>query len=74
MNAAEIEAEKQYQAQGDREARRLHQYVVNLKDRDDPYAEWFESDIEGSYDHCHSQVRVLSLDVHFQIQIEENAA
>ena len=50
---------------------RGYYYVVNLKDRDDPYAEWFQSDIEGTYDHCHSQVRVLSLDVHFQIQIIE---
>ena len=47
------------------------QYVVNLKDRDEMFGEWFESDIEGSYDHCHSQVRVLSLDMHFKIQIVE---
>ena len=53
------------------EQERGYYYVVNLKDRDDPYAEWFQSDIEGTYDHCHSQVRVLSLDVHFQIQIVE---
>ena len=53
------------------EQERGYHYVVNLKDRDDPFAEWFESDIEGTYDHCQSQVRMLSLDVHFQIQIVE---
>ena len=26
-------------------------YVVNLKDRDDMYGQWFESDIEGSFDY-----------------------
>ncbi len=46
-------------------------YVVNLRDRDEMFGEWFESDIEGTYDHCHSQVRVLSLDVHVKIQIVE---
>jgi|13_taG_2_1085334.scaffolds.fasta_scaffold342556_2 hypothetical protein len=71
MNKAEIEAEKQYNAQGDREARRLHFYVVMLKDRNDPWGEWFESDIEGTHDHCYSQVRGGSLDMHFDIQIVE---
>ena len=46
-------------------------YVVNLKDRDDPYAEWFESDIDGNYDQCYSQVRKQTLDKYFQIQIVE---
>ena len=46
-------------------------YVVNLKDRDDWRDAWFESDIEGSFDYCQSQVRKLSLDEHFQIQIVE---
>ena len=55
----------------EREARRLHHYVVMLKDRNDPWGEWFESDIEGTYDHCYSQVRVGSLDMHFDIQIVE---
>ena len=46
-------------------------YVVNLKDRDDMYGEWFESDIEGSFDQCQSQVRELDLDKYYQIQIVE---
>tara|TARA_A100001391_G_C4817852_1_gene210414 strand:- start:262 stop:450 length:189 start_codon:yes stop_codon:yes gene_type:complete len=46
-------------------------YVVNLKDRDDMYGEWFESDIEGSFDDCQSQVRELSLDKYYKIQIVE---
>lgn len=71
MNKAEIEAEKQYNAQQDREARRFHFYVVMLKDRDDPWGEWFESDIEGNYDECYSEVRECSLDMHFDIQIVE---
>ena len=71
MNAAEIEAEKQYRAQGDREARRLHQWVVMLKDRDDPWGEWFESDIEGTYWDCDAQVQDESLEKHFLIEIVE---
>ena len=71
MNKAEIEAEKQYNAQEDRKARRLHYYVVMLKDRNDPWGEWFESDIEGNHDHCYSQVRLGSLDMHFDIRIVE---
>ena len=46
-------------------------YIVNLKDRNDPWGEWFESDIEGTYDHCYSQVRGGSRDMHFDIQIVE---
>ena len=46
-------------------------YVVNLKDRDDWRDAWFESDIEGSFDDCQSQVRKLSLNEHFKIQIVE---
>ena len=46
-------------------------YVVNLKDRDEMYGEWFESDIEGSFDDCQSQVRKLSLDKYYKIQIVE---
>ena len=46
-------------------------YVVNLKDRDDLYGEWFASDIEGTYDQCHAQVNRLSLHGHFHIQIVE---
>jgi hypothetical protein len=53
---------------------RGNRYVVNLKDRNDPYADWFESDIEGAYDYCHSQVRLLLLDSLFQIQIRERKA
>lgn len=53
------------------EQERGYHYVVNLKDRNDPYAEWFQSDIEGTYDHCHSQVRLLLLNALFQIQIVE---
>ena len=46
-------------------------YVVNLKDRDDWRDAWFESDIEGSFDDCQSQVRELELDKYFKIQIVE---
>ena len=46
-------------------------YIVNLKDRDDPFGEWFESDIDGTYDQCCSQVRAESLDMHFHVQIVE---
>tara|TARA_R100000234_G_scaffold14170_1_gene7823 strand:+ start:271 stop:459 length:189 start_codon:yes stop_codon:yes gene_type:complete len=46
-------------------------YVVNLKDRDDMYGEWFESDIGGSFDECQSQVRELALNKYYKIQIVE---
>ena len=46
-------------------------YVVNLQDRDDPYAEWFESDIDGNYDQCYSQVWKEGLEKYFEIQIVE---
>ena len=46
-------------------------YVVNLKDRDDLYGEWYESDIDGTYDQCHAQVNSLSLHNYFHIQIVE---
>ena len=71
MNAAEIEAEKQYNAQEDREARSQHLYMVYLKDHDDPYAEWFESEICGTHHHCYSTIRSMSLDMHFKTQIVE---
>jgi hypothetical protein len=46
-------------------------YVVNLKDRDEMFAEWFESYIDGSFDDCQSQVRELELDKYYKIQIVE---
>ena len=46
-------------------------YVVNLKDRDDLYGEWFETDIDGTYDQCHAQVNRMSLHSQFHIQIVE---
>ena len=46
-------------------------YIVNLKDRDDPFAEWFESDIDGTYDQCDAEVADMSLHDHFHIQIIE---
>ena len=49
----------------------MEHYIVNLMDLDDPYAEWFESDISGTHEHCQSQIRSLSLDMHFKTQIVE---
>jgi hypothetical protein len=46
-------------------------YIVNLLDRTQPEAGWFEFDIEGTHDQCYAQVRALSLDMHFDIQIVE---
>ena len=46
-------------------------YVVNLKDRADLYGEWFETDIDGTYDQCHAQVNRMSLHSYFHIQIVE---
>jgi len=46
-------------------------YIVNLLDRTQPEAGWFESDIDGTHDQCYAQVRALSLDMHFDIQIIE---
>ena len=46
-------------------------YVVNLKERDDPNDEWFESDICGTYDQCDAEVANLSLHDHFHVQIIE---
>ena len=46
-------------------------YVVNLKDKDDSFAEWFESNIDGTYDECYAEVGNQSLDGHYHVQIVE---
>ena len=44
-------------------------YQVNLRDRADRESGWFYSEITGTHDHCYSQVRTLSLDLHFEVRI-----
>lgn len=48
-------------------------YIVWLRERYPEWqgAEWFGSDINGSYEYCRSQIRALSLDMHYKIQIRE---
>ena len=46
-------------------------YIVNLLDRTQPEEGWFQSDIDGTYEHCQSQIRSLSLDMYFKTQIVE---
>ena len=44
-------------------------YQVELRDRADRESGWFDSEITGTHDHCYSQDRTLSLDLHFEVRI-----
>jgi hypothetical protein len=44
-------------------------YQVELRDRTNRESGWFDSEITGTHDHCYSQVRTLSLDLHFEVRI-----
>jgi len=54
-----------------KKAMKADYYIVNLLDRTQPEEGWFQSDIDGTHDQCYAQVRALSLDLYFDIQIVE---